>query len=120
MYENADGNKYLDMYNNVAGVGHCNPKVVDAVTEQMKLLNTHTRYLHERILDYSEELLAMMPDEIDKIMYMCTGSEANDLALRVAQEYTGGTGIIISEEVCDTDSSRLVKSLTGLTIIQMC
>ncbi|MDY4742610.1 MAG: aspartate aminotransferase family protein [Lachnospira sp.] len=94
----ADGNKYLDMYNNVAGVGHCNPKVVDAVTEQMKLLNTHTRYLHERILDYSEELLAMMPDEIDKIMYMCTGSEANDLALRVAQEYTGGTGIIISEE----------------------
>ena len=70
----SEGNKYLDMYNNVAGVGHCNPAVVKAVNEQMKQLNTHTRYLHEKILDYSEELLGMMPDEIDKIMYMgCTG-----------------------------------------------
>lgn len=94
----AEGNKYLDMYNNVAGIGHCHPAVVEAVTEQMKLLNTHTRYLHERIIDYSEDLLAMMPEEIDKIMFMCTGSEANDLALRVAQEYTGGTGIIVSRE----------------------
>lgn len=93
-----DGHKYLDMYNNVAGVGHCHPAVVEAVYEQMKTLNTHTRYLHQRIIDYSEELLAMMPEEIDKIMYMCTGSEANDLALRVAQEYTGGTGIIITQE----------------------
>lgn len=93
-----EGNKYLDMYNNVAGVGHCNPAVVEAVTEQMKTLNTHTRYLHEKILDYSEELLALMPDEINKIMYMCTGSEANDLALRVAEAYTGGTGIIITQE----------------------
>ena len=64
----------------------------------MKTLNTHTRYLHEKILDYSEELLALMPDEINKIMYMCTGSEANDLALRVAEAYTGGTGIIITQE----------------------
>lgn len=94
----ADGTKYLDMYNNVAGVGHCNKAVIDAVTEQMKLLNTHTRYLHQRIVDYSEDLLKMMPSEIDKIMYMCTGSEANDLALRVAQEYTGGKGIIVSKE----------------------
>ncbi len=94
----AEGTQYLDMYNNVAGVGHCNPAVVDAVDEQMKLLNTHTRYLHTRIVDYSEEILAMLPKEIDKIMYMCTGSEANDLALRVAWEYTGGKGIIISQE----------------------
>lgn len=94
----ADGNKYLDMYNNVAGVGHCHPAVINAVTEQMKLLNTHTRYLHERIIDYSEAILSTMPKEIDKIMYMCTGSEANDLALRVAQEYTGGTGILITQE----------------------
>ncbi|MGN1024163.1 MAG: aspartate aminotransferase family protein [Lachnospiraceae bacterium] len=94
----SDGTKYLDMYNNVAGVGHCHPEVVEAVTEQMKLLNTHTRYLHERIIDYSEALLKTMPDEIDKIMYMCTGSEANDLALRVAFEYTGKQGVIISQE----------------------
>lgn len=92
------GVKYLDMYNNVAGVGHCNPRVVKAVTEQMQMLNTHTRYLHDKIINYSEDLLAMMPDEIDRVMFMCTGSEANDLALRVAEEYTGGKGIIISQE----------------------
>lgn len=94
----AEGNKYLDMYNNVVGVGHCNPAVVKAVTEQMQQLNTHTRYLHDRIISYSEELLAMMPEQIDHVMYMCTGSEANDLALRVAEKYTSGTGIIISQE----------------------
>ncbi len=94
----SDGVKYLDMYNNVAGVGHCHPAVIKAVTEQMSLLNTHTRYLHKRIIDYSEDILSMMPEEIDKVMFMCTGSEANDLALRVAQEYTGGTGIIVSKE----------------------
>lgn len=92
------GVKYLDMYNNVASIGHCHPAVVEAVTKQMQLLNTHTRYLHETIVDYSEEILAEMPKEVDKIMFMCTGSEANDLAIRVAQEYTGGKGIIVSQE----------------------
>ncbi len=92
------GEKYLDMYNNVASIGHCHPAVVEAVNAQMKLLNTHTRYLHETIVDYSEEILKEMPEEVDKIMFMCTGSEANDLALRVAQEYTGGKGIIVSQE----------------------
>ena len=94
----ADGVKYLDMYNNVASIGHCHPAVVEAVSKQMQMLNTHTRYLHETIVDYSEKILAEMPDEVDKVMFMCTGSEANDLALRVAQEYTGGKGIIVSQE----------------------
>lgn len=94
----ADGVKYLDMYNNVASIGHCHPAVVEAVSNQMALLNTHTRYLHETIVDYSEKILTKMPHEINKVMYMCTGSEANDLALRVAKEYTGGTGIIVSQE----------------------
>lgn len=94
----AAGEKYLDAYNNVASIGHCHPAVIDAVYQQMQQLNTHTRYLHERILDYSEELLATMPGEIDRAMYMCTGSEANDLAIRVARAYSGGTGIIVSQE----------------------
>lgn len=94
----AQGHQYLDMYNNVASIGHCHPAVVAAVHEQMQLLNTHTRYLHERILDYSEALLATMPAEINRAMYMCTGSEANDLAIRIAQSYSGGTGIIVSQE----------------------
>lgn len=62
------------------------------------MLNTHTRYLHENILNYTEELLKTTPSEIDRAMYMCTGSEANDLAIRIAREYSGGTGIIVSQE----------------------
>lgn len=94
----AAGDKYLDVYNNVASIGHCHPAVIEAVHQQMKMLNTHTRYLHERILDYSEALLATLPAEIDRAMYMCTGSEANDLAIRIAREFSGGTGIIVSQE----------------------
>ncbi|MFZ4832730.1 aspartate aminotransferase family protein [Rouxiella sp. Mn2063] len=94
----AEGKKYLDVYNNVASIGHCHPAVIEAVNQQMKLLNTHTRYLHEGILDYTESLLETMPAEIDRAMYMCTGSEANDLAIRVARAWSGGTGIIVSQE----------------------
>jgi 4-aminobutyrate aminotransferase-like enzyme len=94
----ADGRKYLDMYNNVASLGHCHPAVVAAVHEQMQRLNTHTRYLHEGILDYTDDLLSTMPIELDKAMYMCTGSEANDLAIRVARAVSGGEGIIASRE----------------------
>lgn len=94
----AAGDKYLDVYNNVASIGHCHPAVIDAVYQQMQQLNTHTRYLHEAILDYSEQLLATAPAEIDRAMYMCTGSEANDLAIRVARAYSGGSGIIVTQE----------------------
>jgi 4-aminobutyrate aminotransferase-like enzyme len=94
----ADGKKYLDVYNNVASIGHCHPAVIDAVTQQMKLLNTHTRYLHDRILDYTDQLLKTMPTQLDRAMYMCTGSEANDLAMRLAFAWSGGTGIIVSRE----------------------
>lgn len=69
-----EGNRYLDAYNNVASVGHCHPHVVGAVTRQLSALNTHTRYLHEGIVDYSERLLATMPTAIDQVMYACTGS----------------------------------------------
>ena len=93
-----DGACYLDAYNNVAGVGHCHPHVVEAVSSQLGTLNTHTRYLHNGIVDYSERLLATMPDEIDQVMYACTGSEVNDLALRVAEMRTGATGVIITTD----------------------
>ncbi|GAB3277838.1 aspartate aminotransferase family protein [Kineosporia babensis] len=95
----ADGRQYLDLYNNVASLGHCHPAVVQAVTEQMQQLNTHTRYLHERILDYTDDLLSTFPAEKDwRAVYMCTGSEANDLALRVAQAHTSGEGVIATAE----------------------
>ncbi|HEV7320545.1 MAG TPA: aminotransferase class III-fold pyridoxal phosphate-dependent enzyme [Ensifer sp.] len=92
-----DGEAYLDAYNNVPSVGHCHPHVVDAIARQAAQLNTHTRYLGEQILDYSERLLATFPVELNRVMYTCTGSEAVDLALRLARYYTGGTGVIITE-----------------------
>jgi len=93
----ADGRKYLDLYNNVPHVGHCHPHVVEALTKQIRTLNTHTRYLHENVLDYAERLTEKFPDELDVAMFSCTGSEANELALRIARAYTGGTGIIVTE-----------------------
>ncbi|MDH5346150.1 MAG: aminotransferase class III-fold pyridoxal phosphate-dependent enzyme [Gammaproteobacteria bacterium] len=93
----ADGNRYLDMYNNVPHVGHCHPRVVEALTRQIATLNTHTRYLHENVLDYAERLLAKFPAALDTVMFSCTGSEANELALRIARAATGGTGIIVTD-----------------------
>ena len=93
----AEGNAYLDAYNNVPAVGHCHPKVVEAVARQAATLNTHTRYATDTILDYAERLLATFPPEIGNVMFTCTGSEAVDLALRIARFQTGGEGVIITE-----------------------
>ncbi|MCH7980383.1 MAG: aminotransferase class III-fold pyridoxal phosphate-dependent enzyme [Proteobacteria bacterium] len=92
----ADGRKYLDMYNNVAHVGHCHPYVVAALTKQISTLNTHTRYLHDNILEYAERLTGKFSDELDTAIFACTGSEANELALRIARYVTGATGIIVT------------------------
>jgi 4-aminobutyrate aminotransferase-like enzyme len=91
-----EGRRYLDAYNNVPCVGHCHPRVVEAVARQMATLNTHTRYLHEAVLDYSERLLSTYPAAFGHVMYTCTGSEAVDLALRIARYQTGGTGLVIT------------------------
>ncbi len=93
----ADGRRYLDTYKNVASVGHCHPRVVEAMARQAATLASHTRYLHETILDYSERLLGYFPPELSHVMFTCTGSEANDLALRIARAATGGSGVIVTE-----------------------
>lgn len=93
----ADGQAYLDVYNNVPSVGHCHPRVVEALSRQAGLLNSHTRYLHETVLDYAEKLLGYFPSELSHVMFTCTGSEANDLAYRIAQSYTGGSGFIVTQ-----------------------
>jgi 4-aminobutyrate aminotransferase-like enzyme len=92
----ADGKPYLDAYNNVASVGHCHPHVVQAIARQAGTLNTHTRYLHEGVLGYAERLLGTLPESIDQVMFTCTGSEANDLAMRIAVAHTGGQGLIVT------------------------
>lgn len=90
------GTPWLDAYNNVVPLGHARPEVVEAIARQASVLNTHTRYLHEGILDYAERLLATMPAELGHATFTCTGSEANDLAMRIATAHTGGTGLIVT------------------------
>lgn len=93
----ASGKRYLDCYNNVPHVGHCHPRVVQAIAEQAATLNTHTRYLHDGVLDYIERLTATFDHGISQAIMTCTGSEANDIALRMAQAATGKTGIIATD-----------------------
>ena len=91
-----DGNAYLDAYNNVPAVGHSHPRVTEAVARQLATLNTHTRYLTTGLVDYAERLLATHTAGAAHAMFTCTGSEANDLALRIARHHTGGTGVIVT------------------------
>jgi len=90
----ANGKRYLDVYNNVPNVGHCHPHVVDALSRQAATLNVHTRYLHETILEYGEKLTACFDDSLSMLFLTCTGSEANEVALRMARSHTGNQGII--------------------------
>jgi 4-aminobutyrate aminotransferase-like enzyme len=96
-----DGHEYLDAYNNVVPVGHAHPAVAEAIAAQAATLVTNTRYLHGAILDYAEELLASLGGRIGDrghLMFTCTGSEANDLAIRIAKHRTGRKGIIVTSE----------------------
>ncbi|MCW6511977.1 aspartate aminotransferase family protein [Lichenifustis flavocetrariae] len=110
-----DGTRYLDVYNNVPVVGHCHPRVVEAIARQAARLNTHTRYLHESILDYAEALLATVPRELGHVMFTCTGSEANDLAVRVAKASTNGTAFIVTANAYHgvTDAVAALSPLLG-------
>lgn len=93
----ADGRRYLDAYNNVPHVGHAHPHVVEAIARQSALLNTNTRYLHESVLDYAERLCALMPAGLDVCAFVNCGSEANDIAWRIAKAYTQGGGALVME-----------------------
>jgi len=106
----AEGRKYLDCYNNVPHVGHCNPRVVEAICRQASTLNTHTRYLHDGILDYVEKLTSTMDASLDCAIMTCTGSEANDIALRMAEGMTGKRGIIATDATYHGNTS-LVSQL---------
>lgn len=107
-----DDKPYLDMYNNVPHVGHCNPRVVEAIRNQVGILNTHTRYLHANVLDYAERLLDRFPGELDVAMFSCTGTEANELALRIARTFTQGTGLIVTEESYHGNSYAIAEIST--------
>src|SRR5262249_1734765 len=91
------GRRYLDAYNNVPVVGHCHPQVVEALARQPRPLNTPTRYLAEQPLQLAEELLATLSPQLGSVIFTCTGSEANDLAVRISKDVTGGSGFIVTE-----------------------
>lgn len=91
-----DDRAYLDFYNNVPSLGHCHPEVNAAMTEQAGRLSANTRYLEPRLVDYAERLIATFPGELDRVVFTCTGSESNDLALRIARLASGNEGVIVT------------------------
>jgi 4-aminobutyrate aminotransferase-like enzyme len=93
----AEGRRYLDAYNNVPHVGHCHPRVVAALSRQAATLNIHTRYLDENVVAYAERLTSLFDSHLSMAMFCCTGSEANELALRIARDCSGGLGIISTD-----------------------
>ena len=95
LYDSA-GDAFLDAYNNVPLVGHCHPDVVSALCRQAATLNTHTRYMNDAVVEYAGRLLSLFSAALDRVMFSCTGSEANELAIRVARACTGNKGVIVT------------------------
>jgi 4-aminobutyrate aminotransferase-like enzyme/Ser/Thr protein kinase RdoA (MazF antagonist) len=104
----ADGRRYVDCVNNVAHVGHSHPYVVRAVSEQMAILNTNTRYLHEYLIEYSERLTATLPEPLSVVYLVCSGSEANELALRLARTHTGRNEVIVVDGAYHGNTSAMI------------
>jgi 4-aminobutyrate aminotransferase-like enzyme len=104
----ADGRRYLDAYNNVPHVGHCHPRVVQAGQEQMARLNTNTRYLHELVNRYAERLAASMPSPLSVCYFVNSGSEANELALRLARAYTRTRNLIVLEQAYHGNTTTMI------------
>lgn len=104
----ADGRPYLDGVNNVCHVGHSHPQVVAAARRQMQVLNTNTRYLHRHLVEYAERLIATLPEPLSVCYFVCTGSEANELALRLAQTYTGAQDMLVLDAAYHGHTSSLI------------
>lgn len=103
-----DGRAYLDAVNNVSHVGHCHPHVVKAAQEQMAVLNTNTRYLHETLVRYAERLCATLPEPLRVCYFVCSGSEANELALRLARAHTGQRDLVVVDVAYYGNTSALI------------
>jgi len=105
----ADGRRYLDMYNNVPCVGHANPDVVEAMARQQATLNVHSRYLHEGIVAFAERLAGLHGPSIESVVFSCSGTEANEVALRMARLATGKTGIVCTNATYHGNSEAVAK-----------
>jgi 4-aminobutyrate aminotransferase-like enzyme len=104
----ADGRRYLDAVNNVAHVGHSHPRVVRDVSAQLAVLNTNTRYLHGTLVRYAQRLVATMPDPLRVCFLVSSGSEANELALRLAHSHTGHRGIVVVDGAYHGNTTSLI------------
>jgi 4-aminobutyrate aminotransferase-like enzyme/Ser/Thr protein kinase RdoA (MazF antagonist) len=104
------GRAYLDVVNNVAHVGHGHPRVVAAGARQMAVLNTNTRYLHESILRYAERLTATLPEPLSVCFFVCSGSEANELALRLARAHTKARDLAVVDGAYHGNTAALVDA----------
>ena len=93
----SNGRRYLDCYNNVPSVGHCHPRVVEAIATQAGQLNTHTRYLHENVVELAERLGSKLSGDLNTCWFVCSGTEANELATRISRTVTGRQGMVVSE-----------------------
>ncbi|MEO6877997.1 MAG: aminotransferase class III-fold pyridoxal phosphate-dependent enzyme, partial [Gemmatimonadaceae bacterium] len=103
-----DGRRYVDAYNNVPHVGHCHPRVVEAGAAQMRVLNTNTRYLNDRLAEYADRLLATLPPELDVCYFVNSASEANELALRLTRAYTGRRDMIVLDAAYHGNTTSLI------------
>lgn len=113
LYDNK-GRRYLDCYNNVPAVGHSHSKVVNAIAGQARSLNTHTRYLSDKVVSLAEDLAATLPGKLDVCLFACTGTEAAELAMRMAGVITGNSGILVMEHAYH-GNSRLVGEMSTST-----
>ena len=104
-----EGRRYLDVYNNVPHVGHCHPHVLHAINEQGRRLNTSSRYIHGYILDLAEEITARMPESLSVCMFVCTGTEANELAWRMAKLVSGNRGALITHHSYHGNSDAIIN-----------
>ena len=107
------GRRYMDAYNNVPCVGHCHPRVVEALHGQAATLNTHSRYLSEVVVDYSERLMELHGDPLSMLQMCCTGTEAVEVALRMARLFTGGHGIVCSNATYHGNSTEVFRMTVG-------
>lgn len=112
----SDGRRYLDVYNNVPHVGHCHPRVVDALCHQARIINVHTRYLHENVVRYGERLTSTFDPGLSNALFVCTGTEANELAIRIARHHSGKQGVIVTSHSYHGNSATLASVATGIQV----
>lgn len=108
------GRRYVDFYNNVPVVGHANPKVAKAISDQALKLNTHTRYLHENVIELAETVAETLPGDLEICLFTCSGTEAAELAMRIARVVTGNTGAIVMENSYH-GNSKLIGEMSTAT-----